>query len=523
MRTKMCIEKLVSELYLNKQYILYCFFSSVYVFSPLLVSEHSLIYLLSTSVSIFLLILSGIFCKYIFMLASSAMLLLNAIIFHIGLHWGVGNTGARFEVAGLSPVSESVEYLHVNISYIDLLVVLYVFLGVIILIGLIKQDALKGLYFLRGLKGLSLVVVISVLVLVVVGPNKTIPYYFIEKYLYPIDMEKLTSRNKLVADEKEKILITSKSLDYNKVVIIIGESVNKNRMGVYGYNVETTPFFSEMEKISNLYTYNAIAPTNQTRYSVPIALTNAQVSDYDMFFSSISIVSEFNRYGYKTHWFSSQGRVGKHDNAIASIAQEADVVKIPNLVFMDAKKDGVLLQYIEDVNFDNDNKELFVFHLIGSHIDYSIRYDKSEALIKYPSEYSEEYDNSIHYTDKFISEIYKKFDNESLLLIYVSDHGEVVRQGHGFMHPYKDEYEIPLIALSSYKNPRLKILKEMNNDVTFNMEDFNRFVRIASGMERHEYDISTSNYIFSIEPRNVYSFDELAYFKKGDSVLKPSE
>lgn len=513
--------KLGDEFIKNIQYVFLCTIFCLYVFFPLLISEQSLIYFLSSMVSIILLILTAVSSKYIFVFLSIFILFLNGIIFHIGLHWGLGNTGARFEVAGLSPVSESFEYMHVNISYIDIFVVLYLILGLGSLIKIMKVSTFKGPYFFSGLKGFFLVALIFLLISMVVGVKKTIPYYFIEKYLYPIDMDKLSSRNKIVEDEKNNLVISSDNLDYNKVVIIIGESVNKNRMGVYGYNLNTTPFLSDISNESNLFIYNAIAPTNQTRYSVPIALTDAKVSDYEKFFSSTSIVSEFNKYGYKTHWYSSQGRVGKHDNAISSIAKEADVIEMPNLVFMDAKKDGVLLEYLEDVKFNSDSKELFVFHFIGSHFDYSVRYDKSEALIMKPRNNSDKYDNTIHYTDKLISKIYDKFKEDSLLLIYVSDHGEVVREGHGFIKPFKDEYEIPLVAVSSYDNPRLNKMKELSAELAFNMEDFNEFVRIASGMEKFKFDISTNNNIFSIEPDNTYNFDNLSYFKSGDSVLKP--
>lgn len=53
-----------------------------------------------------------------------------------------------------------------------------------------------------------------------------------------------------------------------------------------------------------------ISPINQTRYSIPIDLTNATVDNFNLFFTSKLIVTTFKKYGYKTYWLSNQGRVG---------------------------------------------------------------------------------------------------------------------------------------------------------------------------------------------------------------------
>ena len=448
----------------------------------------------------------------------SDLLSINSFILHITLHWGTGNTGARIEVAGLSPSSESTEYLETYLSYIDTIIPVYFTIGVVLLSHMRKLKPLNGLGILRGFKGLTIVIIFSIFVCTLIEPRKTIPYYFIDKYFYPVDMEKLRIRDKTIDLIKNKF--TPSINNYNKIAIIIGESANKNRMGVYGYKSPTTPFLTRAMENENSFIFDAISPTNQTRYSIPIMLTDATVDDYDKFFSSPSILTEFRQFGYKTYWFSNQGRVGKYDNAITNISKEANVAKIENLVYRDAKKDSSILKYIEDLDLHTNTKELFIFQLMGSHLSYPERYDKDTALIKKPINSSDDYDNSIHYTDIIIENIYDSFPKNNFLFVYVSDHGEVVRKGHGFLPPFRDEYEIPLVVLSSHKNSFLDEMKNLNKASIFNTEGFNDFIKSIAGINEERKKISTKEHIFSVSPQNIYRFKDTPNYKEGDRLIQ---
>lgn len=300
----------------------------------------------------------------------------------------------------------------------------------------------------------------------------------------------------------------------------MGEAVNKKHMGVYDYNISTTPFLSNLLQQKNSFKFDVIAPTNQTRFSVPIALTDATVKHFYDFITSKSIISDLKEYGYKTYWLSNQFVVGKHETYISSIASEADYIKISNSKYLygmsGVKFDIVLLDYLKQINLNNNDKEVYFFHLLGSHTQYSKRYPAAHALFSNPKNIIEEYGNTIFYTDHIINEIYNKFKDKKLLLLYLSDHGEVVnikKNGHGNFRPYQDEYDIPLIIHSSEHNEKLLKLKIENEKHLFNMEDFNHIVQYLTGIDNNITEISHNPKVFTVEPINIIDYRELNKFE----------
>lgn len=285
-------------------------------------------------------------------------------------------------------------------------------------------------------------------------------------------------------------------------------------MALYGYTLPTTPFLSSLQASKKLYAFNAIAPTNQTRYSIPIDLTDANVHYFEKrYLHSCSIITHFKANQYDTYWISNQGSVGKNDSSIASIAYEANTTFYANVNYLDAKTDEVLLNYLNSLQ-PNSKKEMMVLHLMGSHSDYVNRYNKETALFKNAKNIVEEYDNSIHYSDTILSQIFEKFKHQKLLLIYLSDHGENINlenNGHGFSPSFKDEYTVPFVIYSSVKNPRLDEIYRDNKKGTFNLENFNSMIQYISGISNHK-NLSYSHDVISVEPSNIVDFDQMEFY-----------
>ncbi len=81
---------------------------------------------------------------------------------------------------------------------------------------------------------------------------------------------------------------------YDKIIFIQGESVNKHHMEVYGYDTNITPFLLQLKSQKKLYIFNAIAPTKQTRYSVPIMHTQADAKSFkELFLNSKADVGKY--------------------------------------------------------------------------------------------------------------------------------------------------------------------------------------------------------------------------------------
>ncbi len=181
---------------------------------------------------------------------------------------------------------------------------------------------------------------------------------------------------------------------------------------------------------------NVYASWTQTVPVLQRALTEQSQYNDKEFFDSVSIVDAARKAGYKTYWFSNQGRYGEFDSAITLVAKTADVSDWTDDAFdFSELEDEVLLKFFKCVNPNENN--FIVFHLMGSHIYYNSRYprrfkkwvtsDGTGMMLAAPS-----YANSILYTDFVLSKIfdYAKENLNLQAMIYFSDHGEDLEISH---------------------------------------------------------------------------------------------
>jgi len=516
---------MIFELKENKKYIYIAYAIGIFTLIPQLIAsifsgafEHT-IYLLIVLITILFIakyskLLFGAFIVYLNMT--------NILIWHIFMHWGYQNANitARIEVSALSPKSETLEYLMTYVDYRDVLFIMYT---LFILIALYKF-IVKFNHTFKKIKLLSIIA--SIIMIADIryfygNPTRRIePFNILHNCLEAVNHSKFYKlRTTTIKEIKSSSNNTTNRL-YNKIIIIQGEAVNRAHMSIYGYDQNTTPFFSSLQAKENFYLFNAIAPTNQTRYSVPILHTKANVENFtELFLHSKSNVGYYRDYGYKTYWISNQGRVGKQDTSISTMAQEANKSFFANLMYPDAKPDQVLISYLNKHTVEHTN-ELYLFHLMGSHFKYIQRYTQEHVLFKNPINTKEEYDNTIFYTDYILKHIFgyfsKKFLKDKMLFVYISDHGEVVDKdkfGHGFLPPYKDEYNVPFVVYSNVHNDRLDILYNKNKKGYFNLENLNNMIDYVSGIS-NDLNISYSNKVFALDPKNKFDYNKLNFYKK---------
>ena len=315
---------------------------------------------------------------------------------------------------------------------------------------------------------------------------------------------------------------SSHPMDYDKIIIIIGESASKNHMSLYGYAKKTTPFFDTLKKKGTFYNFHAISPGNKTRLALPMELTDANVNDFDKFSHSVSLITDLKINEYKTYWLSNQSTSVRRESFLTSIAHESDYYYFENNEEWDLVKslDKILLKQLDNIK-DKPLKEAYFVHLMGSHIKYTARVEKDKTLFLNPKNIFQEYDNTIFYTDYILSEIYKRFKGEKLLFVYFSDHGEVVSEeesGHGYSPPYKDEYEIPFVIFSSLPNERLFELQKLNQEKIFNLESMTQSIKYVLGIENNISKISTATQVAVNKPgnsskTNQFDYNKLKYFK----------
>ncbi|MDF1639464.1 phosphoethanolamine transferase [Thalassolituus oleivorans] len=294
----------------------------------------------------------------------------------------------------------------------------------------------------------------------------TLPSY----HLGSISLQKeVEIRRDMLDSTKLKAVIKDKTNSQTHI-FIIGESATRNHMGIYGYERDTTPRLSSL-KNELVILDNVISSHVQTQASLRVALTAAKGVDGDDYRESPSIIDIANIAGYKTFWISNQQ---PQRATIASISHQAKVTHYISNDF-----NGVEVRRFDEYMLDSIKKAIedpapfksIFIHMMGSHASYENRYPEAFDQFKdqqangYKAVLDDRevdainaYDNSILYSDYFVSEVIsllKKSDSDSKrTLTYFSDHGEEVFQaadikGHTPDNLTKNMLEIPFIVWAS--------------------------------------------------------------------------
>ncbi|AWY39290.1 phosphoethanolamine transferase CptA [Pseudomonas putida] len=256
------------------------------------------------------------------------------------------------------------------------------------------------------------------------------------------------------------------------LVLVIGESTNRQRMSLYGYPRETTP---ELDKLKDQLTVfnNVITPRPYTIEALQQVLTFADEENPELYLTTPSLVSMMKQAGYKTFWITNQQTMTKRNTMLTTFSQQADeqVYLNNNRNQNAAQYDGDVIEPFNKALADAAPRKLIVVHLLGTHMSYQYRYpstfDKFQDRNGVPAGVRDDqlptynsYDNAVLYNDFVVSSLikdYAKTDPNGFLL-YLSDHGEDVfdSAGHGTLgrnenKPTAPMYTIPFMAWASPK------------------------------------------------------------------------
>lgn len=455
---------------------------------------------------LFLIIIASL-NKKLFFLISLYSIITNAFFLHLVTKWGRDSLMSRIQVSFESASYEQWEYFNTYFNGTDIAMLVAYMAGSLFAIIYILNRNTNSLITKVIISVVSLLLILSVFV------NDPIDETIEEFQIFhlPISIYK-TNKNLNIINQREEFIRNTAPIKRNcpnphdKIVYIQGESVNRGHLGLYGYGRDTTPFLGS---INSVYKFDAIASANQTRFAVPISLTDTTVENFDAFYKTKSLVSLLSECGYTTYWISNQGKRGEHETTISSIANEADQTFFLNdLDYNTAGLDENVLPILDSIKNENKTKQAFFIHLLGSHFSYEKRYPETKAYFKNDDLVSN-YDNSIRYTDYIISEIFNRFNNEKSLFIYSPDHGEVleVGGGHGYSPSYKEEYDVPLIFWSK-KDTKLKNLLQLVNNKTINTESIFNIMQYLVG-QKDEPFVSYKQKVISLSPDNIVDYSAL--------------
>ena len=260
-------------------------------------------------------------------------------------------------------------------------------------------------------------------------------------------------------------VLTFKSAEDITVVLVIGESARADHFGINGYSRDTTP---ELAKVAGLLSFrNTVSCGVETREALPCMLTRATLADRAPAANEKSVTSVFNRLGFHTAWISNQDTDSGTRGPLPALAKEASTVVLKERKdILDLRNyDEDLLPQLDRVLRANISHKFIVVHPMGSHWPYTNRYTKAYERYtpvctgrtsKWCGHQSiiNAYDNSILYTDAFLSQIIRRLAGENALFVYISDHGESLGENGRYLHGHEGERvetHVPFIVWASEK------------------------------------------------------------------------
>ena len=305
-------------------------------------------------------------------------------------------------------------------------------------------------------------------------------------------------------------------------VIVIGESVRRDFLHSYGFNINNTPFLDAVSHIQ-FENYISVAPSTVMFLSRTLTLSSIDLKKQKF---NNSIINLAKLIGYKTYWVSNQDVLGWDETPNSVIAYQSDEIKFLRTGKIGEKKyqDGEMLPYITDfIQRKTKNPKLIVVHMMGSHV-----YACDQTQNKYDefiiSKEISCYNKSIRNLDLFLKNIYNKLKEtgEDFNLVYFSDHGQVVK-GKSIMHGrgnHKEDYNVPLIIMNN-KGDRMKInqmrkgsdflhlFSEMNNVKTKNLKRNYRFISEDKVDEKHLKVLDASEKLVEYDKLSSNSINEI--------------
>ncbi|MBD2786627.1 phosphoethanolamine transferase [Xenorhabdus sp. DI] len=246
-----------------------------------------------------------------------------------------------------------------------------------------------------------------------------------------------------------------KKSSINAVILIMGESSLSTHYSSYGYELNTTPNMSRIfSSNGGCIISNAHSSAPITRNSVSMSLAFHTPENEENLFKEKSIIEMAKSNGYKTYWLGSQALDGLHSSKYGFIAKKSDVIKLTNF------KDDNLSFLLNEVFLDNEENKFIIIHLHGSHMPYK-NYDDTDKMAL-PN--ADDYDLTIHHTDRVIKNIYDVIDKRNIIysLIYTSDHGEIINKGHGYQKG-REQYLVPFMYKSNNHHYNCQFIESFRN------------------------------------------------------------
>lgn len=317
------------------------------------------------------------------------------------------------------------------------------------------------------------------------------------------------------------------------IILVIGEAVRYDHLGINGYERNTTPYLSQQ---NNLISFNKVySQANLTAYSVPLILSRATADDSERAYREKSVSEAFQEAGYLSGYINKQ----------ISLPIESRIMRFSDYSFQYSKSldvDGCYdVEMIDKLKeYVSDTSQFFTLHMLGNHFRYEYRYPSNFEVFKpvmgksfsyiNVNEKNKDmlvnaYDNCILYLDYFMNELITYVDglNRSAVIVYISDHGESFWEGelklslHGSYEISKYEFNVPMLVWYSdeYKSQHQDKVESMKNNINHAISSETVFYSLLDLADIKEVVDSTKSFCSPY----LHSIDSLWLFNgKGDKI-----
>ena len=281
---------------------------------------------------------------------------------------------------------------------------------------------------------------------------------------YQIANRTIFSGTQLFTKIGEDAVISPPSDDRELIILVVGETARNDRFSLNGYGKDTNPLLSKESVVS--FTNVASCGTS-TAISVPcmFSIEGRDKFDLSKFKRKENLLDVIAKTGASILWRDNNSS----SKGVADRFAYEDFTTPKNNPVCDpeCRDIGMLKGLDEHISKQKKGDIVIVLHQMGSH-GPSYHERVPEAFQKFKpvcktnqldkctnEEISNAYDNTILYTDYFLSEVIKflkKYDDRfETSMFYVSDHGESLGESGMYLHgmPYslspKGVTNVPLI------------------------------------------------------------------------------
>ena len=166
----------------------------------------------------------------------------------------------------------------------------------------------------------------------------------------------------------------SKPENIKTLVLVIGESTNRERMSLYGYPRKTTPKLDELRE--ELYVFNdVITPRPYTIEALQQVLSFADPRNPEDFLLKPTLLNMMKQAGYDISWITNQQTQTRRNTMLTTLSKMADhQIYLNNNRSQNASQydEAVISPFVGVLNTDA-KKKLIVIHLLGTHRKYAYR------------------------------------------------------------------------------------------------------------------------------------------------------